>query len=222
MKEQHLIKEKRVVLPDRRYKKVVAPKEKRSVQSIPASIQPEEVGTLAQRKRLTVLETKCVSSEVKMQYDSYFQQLVGFWKESGFHWPPELDNIDPLLADFMDVLFLEKRSPHEGEKICAAVEFNMFEMRGKLLRTKRCLKGWRKVVPSQSRLPLPRLVMYGIAMQLAAQGNLQMALKTVVDFILYLRPGEGIDIRKRNVVSPVASAGPQFRWVTIVIRDIEG
>ena len=42
------------------------------------------------------------------------------------------------------------------------------------------------------------------------------------DFILYLRPGEGLDIRGRNVVAPVKSAGVQYKWTTVIIRDQEG
>ena len=48
-----------------------------------------------------------------------------------------------------------------------------------------------------------------------------MALKTVIDFLLYLRPGEGMDLRAKNIIAPVKGAGSQYRWVTVIIRDQE-
>ena len=99
------------------------------------------------------------------------------------------------------------RSCHEGEKTTAAVAFNAISMKGKLFRARRAFRGWRKVIPPASRLPLPRLAMYGIAMHLHAIGQAMMSLKVLTDFFLYLRAGEGLDIRKRSVIAPVKSAG---------------
>lgn len=198
------------------------PPPRRSVQPLPAVVQDQDVGRLAQQKKLTLLERKCVSSEVQGQYGQYLSRFEDFCRVSGFQWPPALQDVDPLLSDYMDTLFMEGRSPHEGEKTFAALEFHMLEVKGKLHRARRCLKGWRKAVPAQSRLPMPMLAMYGIAMTLAAGNHLEMALKTVVGFLLYLRPGEGLDLRSRNVVAPVRGAGIQYKWVTVIIRDQEG
>lgn len=198
------------------------PPPRRSVQPLPAVVQDQDVGKLAQQKKLTLLERKCVSSEVQGQYGQYLSRFEDFCRVSGFQWPPALQDVDPLLSDYMDTLFMEGRSPHEGEKTFAALEFHMLEVKGKLHRARRCLKGWRKAVPAQSRLPMPMLAMFGIAMTLAAGNHLEMALKTVVDFLLYLRPGEGLDLRSRNVVAPVRGAGIQYKWVTVIIRDQEG
>ena len=133
-------------------------------------IRREDVGKLAQKKMLTVLECKSISSEVRSQYSQYLERFVDFCKESGFHWPLGSSDIDPLLSDFMDTLYMEGKGPHEGEKTLAAVEFKLHYMKGKLVRARRCLKGWRKAMPPQSRLPMPRLAMFGVAMVLAAKG----------------------------------------------------
>ena len=76
-------------------------------------------------------------------------------------------------------------------------------------------------MPATSRLPLPRIMMHGLAMQLLAQGKRDMALMTLVMFNLYLRPGEAADLCKRHVVAPVKMAGNQYAWVTVIIRDQE-
>ena len=57
-------------------------------------------------------------------------------------------------------------------------------------------------------------------MVLASQGLKSMALKVMLDHDTYLRPGESIDIRCKDVIPPVAGAGKQYRWYGIVVRDI--
>jgi integrase len=163
-----------------------------------------------------------ISSEVQHQYEMYYNRFLDFCMENGEEVPKDAMTMDAMLADYMDVCFLDKRTPHEGEKTMAAVEYKHLAYKGKLMRSKRAMKGWKKVMPSQSRLPLPKAVAYGIAMQLAAKGQREMALKVVTDFILYLRPGEGASLTGRCVVAPVRSAGVQFKWVTVVVRDFEG
>ena len=63
--------------------------------------------------------------------------------------------------------------------------------------------------------------MFGLAMNLIAENKRDMALLVMVAFHLYLRPGEGLDLRKKNVVPPVRHAGRQFQHITVIIRDQE-
>lgn len=76
-------------------------------------------------------------------------------------------------------------------------------------------------MPPSSRLPLPRLAMFGIAMNLAAKGHKDRALMVLAGFNMYLRPGEALDLRKKNIVPPVKKAGRQFKHTTVIIRDRE-
>lgn len=125
------------------------------------------------------------------------------------------------LSDFFDDLFLAGKSSATGEKTLAAVEFMFLQHKGKLMRARRSLKGWRKIDPPRSRLPLPRVVACGIAAILLAKGQRKMALKVMTDFDCYLRPGEGMDILGKHVVKPLRNAGRQFQRYSLVIRDQE-
>lgn len=78
------------------------------------------------------------------------------------------------LSDFFDDLFLAGKSSATGEKTLAAVEFMFLQHKGKLMRARRSLKGWRKIDPPRSRLPLPRVVACGIAAILLAKGQRKM------------------------------------------------
>ena len=77
-------------------------------------------------------------------------------------------------------------------------------------------------MPAQSRLPLPKVIMFGLCMKLMAKGLAEIALMVITAFDLYLRPGEVANLRSRNIVAPVRGAGEQFRLITVIIRDYEG
>ena len=197
-----------------------AVRRRRQVHRIPVKDEIN-AGTRAQSGQLTILERRSVSCEVESQYIVYYQRFKDFCKESGVSWPPPLEDCDALLADHLDVLFMDGKSASEGEKAVAAVEFSHVGVKNKVPRSRRALKGWRKEVPPGSRLPLPRLAMYGIAMLILQKGRRLMALKVVADFDMYLRPGESMDLRAHNIVAPVRSAGPQYRWYSVIIRDAQ-
>eukprot|EP00438_Fugacium_kawagutii_P017034 Skav221329 [mRNA] locus=scaffold1437:52275:55350:- [translate_table: standard] len=183
---------------------------------------PEDAGKRAQQFGMTILEEKSVSSEILSQYKGYLRKLEVFSRANDIPWPLEKTEADLVLADFMDILYLDKKNPSEGEKVLAALEFFRNDLKGLLPRSRKALKGWRKVMPSQSRLPIPMLLVFGICMLLCAKGKMEMALKVLTDFDLYLRPGEGMSLRARNVVPPVAAGGRQYRLTHVVVKDFEG
>ena len=131
------------------------------------------------------------------------------------------DRRDDHLAEFMDSMFLEGRGVNEGEKVLAAVEFHHCVLKGRMARSRKALRGWRKEVPPQSRIPIPMIIAYGLAMVLLSRKKFNMALKAILDFDTYMRPGESLDLRKRNIVAPVKKAGPQYKWFSIVVRDFD-
>eukprot|EP00438_Fugacium_kawagutii_P035192 Skav232767 [mRNA] locus=scaffold1229:242985:248589:- [translate_table: standard] len=184
---------------------------RRTVQAVVMQEEPEDklIGKLAQLRKVTKLEGKSISKESRAQYALYLQRFRDFCLGSGVQWPMPVMDADLLMADFMDVMFQDGRSAHEGEKTLAALEFEFIELKGQMARSRRALRGWRKVMPATSRLPLPKMMMHGIAMQLLSQGKRDMALMTLVMFSLYLRPGEALDLCKRHVVAPVKMAGNQ-------------
>ena len=211
------------VIADKMAPLPVSKRQKRTIQAAIVPKDPEDkmIGKLAQSRKVTLLESKSISKESRVQYGLYLQRFKVFCQESGVRWPmPDMD-ADPLMADFMDVMFQDGRSAHEGEKTLAALEFEFVQLKGRMVRSRRALRGWRRVMPATSRLPLPRIMMHGLAMQLLAQGKRDMALMTLVMFNLYLRPGEAADLCKRHVVAPVKMAGNQYAWVTVIIRDQE-
>ena len=56
------------------------------------------------------------------QYRAYYEKFVNFCRVSRLGWPLKKE-VDLILADFLDVMFLENHSAAEGEKVVAATEF---------------------------------------------------------------------------------------------------
>lgn len=48
-----------------------------------------------------------------------------------------------------------------------------------------------------------------------------MCLKVLLDFDTYMRPGESLDLRKKHFIRPVRSAGRQYQWFSIIVRDYD-
>ena len=191
---------------------------RRSIQAIKLE---GAAGNRARSGKLTELELKSVSNEIQNQYAGYYHRLEVFSRENGLSWPLKIEEADKVLADYMDVLFLDKKAPAEGEKTLAALEFFQIELKMCLPRSRRALRGWRKCMPAQSRLPIPKTLMYGMSMLMLHRGKRDMALMVMAAFDLYLRQGEGLSLVARNIVAPIPVAGSQFRVVTVIVRDFD-
>lgn len=175
---------------------------------------------LAKKNHLTRLERRSISIAVENQYAEYYQKFVSFCRGAGAPLPPR-GSVDDILTDYLDVLFLEGKGVHEGEKTIASLEFQHIKLKGKLDRARKALRGWRKERPPESRIPMPKLIVYALAMLLLARRQRAMALKVMLDFDTYMRQGESLDLRRRHFVKPVKQAGPQYRWFSIIVRDFD-
>ncbi|CAK9025948.1 unnamed protein product, partial [Durusdinium trenchii] len=175
-------------------------------------------GKRAQKGKLTMLEVNSISGVQEAQYQHYLRCFKDFCKESKIGFPKD-NKLDAVLADYFDVLFLDGKTAAEGEKTLASLEFFNHKMKGKLTRSRKALKGWRRLRPPKSRLPLPKPAVWGIAMRLLFKGAREMALTTLLSFDVYLRPGETADLKVKNLVRPVGNAGVQYKHYTVVIKD---
>eukprot|EP00971_Amphidinium_carterae_P339743 6477718-Amphidinium_carterae.2 len=134
--------------------------------------------------------------------------------------------VDIFGVDFMDTLFLDGRGVNSGEYLIAALEWqNPCHKRTgahPLERMRRALKGWRKAAPPGSRLPLPKLIISGVIQMLMAQNRMHMAIFMGLGFCSYMRPSELLGMTAKDVVKPVARAGPHFAFASIIVRPREG
>ncbi len=138
----------------------------------------EEAKRLAAGNKLTVLERRPVSKGIENQYAGYYQQFVNFCREGGLSLPPS-DATDDNVTEFMDQMFSEGRSAAEGEKVLASVEYHHCKLKGRMTRSRKALRGWRKEMPAESRIPIPKLITYGMSMLMMSRGHREMAIKLI-------------------------------------------
>jgi hypothetical protein len=179
-----------------------------------------EAEALAKQSRLTTLERCSVSRAIETQYAGYDQKIQNFCRAEGLPLPPN-ESTDDHLAEFMDQLYLEGKGMNEGEKILASIEYHHCTLKGKMVRSRKALRGWRKEVPPESRIPVPMVLVFGMAMTMLHRGHRTKALKMIMDFDTYMRPGEGIDLTVKSLVPPIKGGGKQYQWYAIVVRPFD-
>ena len=148
---------------------------------------------------------------------------------------------EELLVSFMDKAFFDGRPAAFGEKLVASIAFLLpqFAKDGPsfLPRAARALKGWRKLVPAFTRLPLP----CGCLMSILAdtlQGHWAESVALLTGFVCYLRPYELLSLtveqvavawdfatqayRVGLVLSPLSSGRPSKanNWEEAVMVDV--
>ena len=175
-------------------------------------------------KGMSLLEVRAVSPKVLNDYANRHQDFKDFCSESG-HSTDSAEDIDNALAEWFDLLYLKGYASAEGSKtLCAMMHFDhRLRKEGpfKLTRAPRALVGWRRAAPGSSRLPLPLALAEGMVMAMLSKQLRTAALYVATLFALYLRPSEGLALKGRDIVEPVAVAGDQHVHLLVIVRNSE-
>ncbi|CAE7886307.1 unnamed protein product, partial [Symbiodinium necroappetens] len=187
------------------------------------SIQASGVGVEAKRKRAADRQKKFelklratqgersileLSSVKEPQRRDYAKKLDGFYGFVAQHQLQIADTkaLDAALCDWADILYLNGEGCNYGDKLLAALEFERpeFAREGKvhLPRYRRALKGWRRMAPTQTRLPMIEFIKGAISGVLLKRGRRSMALFNEVTFSTYARPGELLRVCAEDFVKP--------------------
>ena len=87
------------------------------------------------------------------------------------------------------------------------------------MQSHRALKGWRKVAPAGSQLPLPLLLAQGLMPALCSHDRRDVALYLGTCFLGYLRPSEGLALKARDVVPGVQGAAAAYQHLVLIVRN---
>ena len=153
----------------------------------------------------------------------YLNKLRGFYDFVSFHALSIQDEagLDAALCDYGDVLYLDGESCNFGQKLLASLEFVRPEAAraGKLQlpRFKKSLKGWRRLAPTQTRLPMPEFLKSSISGILIHFGKREMALFNEVGFSTYARPGELLRMKAVDFVG----YNRDFQYSVLVVAPFE-
>jgi len=144
-----------------------------------------------------------VRETTRLDYSSTLDEFYHFAAFHGLSLQGE-NELEEALCDFADELYLNGEDSHPGDKLRAALEFERPEaMRNgqlQLPRFKRAQKGWRKMAPTQARMPMVEFIKSSITGMLIHLEKKEMALFNEVTFSTYARPGEMFKIYPADVV----------------------
>jgi len=133
--------------------------------------------------------------------------------------------MDAVLVGLFDVRYLEGENPNIGRKGLASVcYFRPHFGRGSVCRLAACrqaLRGWRRLDPPLSRLPLPWPVVAMIANMLMVMGCYECALICLLCFFTYFRPSEPFKLMSEHVVPPILLAGAGHQHWALTLHPYE-
>ncbi|CAK0803320.1 unnamed protein product, partial [Prorocentrum cordatum] len=157
---------------------------------------------------LSLLERESVGDHNQRVYQSVLVEFRAFSKTLGLRLKAAQD-YDEAAVEWAHHAFFDGGDAQEGTRLKAVLLHyypRLLSVAG-LPRFSRALKGWRRLVPPRSRLPLPWEVACAVANKLVANQDLHAARLIIVMFVFYLRPVELMSLTGRQVVPPVRAAG---------------
>ena len=132
--------------------------------------------------------------------------------------------IDANLAKHLLDMYLDGEDLSAAQYLVAAVLFfcPLVKAAGmlRLPRVRQSLQGWRRLAPPQSRLPIPFEAVALLATWGFLNNYVSAALHMLLNFMLYLRPTEGLHLRCQDLVRPPARHRRYRRW-TVVLHPLE-
>ena len=168
--------------------------------------------------RLSFLEARTVQAKTEKYYDKIFQELMRYCEAEDL---PILtaNELDRAATEFLDFAYEEGKRADYAEKLVASIQYYCPQLASSpkhaLGRTRRAMKGFAKLAPHRSRVPLPWEWAAGIATIMVKEGSFEEALVLLLQFDSYARPSALLRLRGSDLIAPVAATGLD-RWALVL------
>ena len=164
------------------------------------------------------LEVNTVTPVTTSDYHRRFGAFLAWAATAGM--PVQtVKELELAILVWFEERFFEGDDSAEAGKLLASAVYCRMVLRGSSAAMPRAVsaaKGWRRLAPLWSRLPLPWEVTALIADWMIRHRRASSALRTVLTFALYLRPAEAMRIRVGDVVPPMMHRGSAHRFWCLV------
>ncbi|CAK0790921.1 unnamed protein product, partial [Prorocentrum cordatum] len=182
--------------------------------------------TAATSGSLTFLETQAVGEATRRDYADRVSKFTA--RATSVRLPiVEVPELDVALVTFFNQLFFDGYPSEEATKYMAALA-HCRAAPGRLQvafpRAARAAKGWARLVPPRSRLPLPWPIACLMIDWMLDAGETTAAAATAVCFALYLRPAELLSLTREQVIPPAEGAPPGRTFLnfwSVVLHPME-
>lgn len=190
-----------------------------------ANILPEGEDLADHSRSKTVLEKRTVSLTIRERYDKIMVEVREWVSEVGLSVESHPGR-DRVAALFLEREYFAGEGLQRGNYIMAAMKdcYPQYKKAGgeRLVRGEEALKGWRKLDPPQTRLPLPRAVMALVAAGMMRLGQVRAARSWWLGMTAYLRPGELLGMKHWQLSAPVRGSKEASVWVVLLHPASEG
>ena len=176
---------------------------------------------LLARGALSVLESAAVSDTTMANYWGAAKKFEEWcrWTSQTFATAAE---VDVILVTYFVNLFLDGFDSATGRVLMASLKHYLPAIlvgRAPCPRAARALTGWRKLVPPQMRLPLPRAAMASIVGVLISWKLFGMAVFIRLMFDTYLRPSEAYRLTAGSVIRPRPDGALGYGHWALIVND---
>ena len=107
----------------------------------------------------------------------------------------------------------------------ASVKFHLPQLKSArqtcLPESQQSLRGWRKLDPPKSPLPLPWEAVCLMSKFMVGHNMVQEAMMMLLSFVGYLRPGELTEIRVQGFIPPVTTCRGSLKHWSLVLHPLE-
>ena len=175
---------------------------------------------------LTVTQTGSVREATANEYEKIFARVLE-WESHHLGAVAETSaDMDWVLTNLIDEWYLEGESFGMASKAVAATVF----FRSKFGRGKACqldgarqaLRGWRRLEPPLSRLPLSWPILAMLINEMVRLGFREAGVVTALMFFTYFRPSEPFKLRVKDLVPPTPQAGGSHKLWSLTLHAFEG
>ena len=171
----------------------------------------------------TVLQQASVSKECRVRYHRHWSETRRLVVSASGE-PLDAKTVDANLTKHLEEIYMDGEDLSTARYVIAAILFFVPMLRApgmiNLPRVRQSLSGWQKLCPPRSRLPIPFEVVVLMAVTALKKSQLQMGIYLLLTFALYLRPNEGLRLRKKDLVCPSSRKEGYQHW-TVVLHPLE-
>lgn len=136
-----------------------------------------------------------------------------------------IDVVDSKLSKRLEDLYMDGEDLSAAQYLVAAVMFFNPSLRSPgmqlLPQTKQSMKGWRRLAPEKSRLPVPWEVTAMLVQESFKEKMFHLGLHMLLMFCLYLRPSEALRLRASDIVAPAHNRKKAYQHWTVVLNPQE-
>ena len=164
-----------------------------------------------------VLNRHSVGPKTQARYKLALHEIEMYLRESTCNPEATLDQClspDELVRDFIETKFWAGHPASEATAAIAAVGWLLpqFSRHGldRLPLARQAAAGFMRLDPARTRLPLPAVVIAALANELVRMDAMSAARAVSLAMMAYLRPGEVVALRWRQLVPPEPAAGNDF------------